>query len=63
MLGTHFARTSDEIVAYHAYYMAHILDPSKIRTNSDLQFDTVVGASAEWTLISLTSKGSYLTIN
>ena len=40
MLGQHFAKSQEEEIAFQAYYMAHLMDHERIRTNSQLRFDT-----------------------
>ena len=40
MLGQHFAKNQEEEAAFQAYYMAHLLDHERIRTNSELRFET-----------------------
>ncbi len=40
MLGQHFARSQEEEMAFQAYYMAHLMDHGRIRTNAELRFET-----------------------
>ena len=40
VLAAHYANAGEEEIAFQAYYMAHLLDHQKIKTNSELQFDT-----------------------
>jgi hypothetical protein len=40
MLGQHFARTQEDEIAFQSYYMAHLMDHERIRTNSQLKFET-----------------------
>ena len=40
LIAKHYANSQDEEVAFNAYYMAHLLDHKKFRTNSELQFST-----------------------
>ena len=39
-MGQRFSEIGLAEYAYHCYYMAHLLNPQYIKTNSDLQFDT-----------------------
>lgn len=47
LLGTHYSKNLEEEMAFQAYYMAHLLDHQKIRTNSELQFDTMDNPSSK----------------
>ena len=40
-LGKHYMKNGDEEIAFQCYYMAHLLDPDRIRANSDLAFETL----------------------
>lgn len=39
-IGQRFAEGGLAEYAFHSFYMAHLLNPRLIKTNSDLQFDT-----------------------
>jgi hypothetical protein len=41
ILGNHYAKSAEEEVAYQCFYMAHLMDHTKIETNSALKFDTL----------------------
>ncbi len=36
----HFAKNQEEEISFQIYYMAHLLDHERIRTNSELKFET-----------------------
>ena len=36
ILGTHYSKAAEEEVAFQAYYMAHLLDHTKVGTNGDM---------------------------
>jgi hypothetical protein len=38
--GNHCAKNADEEIAFQCYYIAHLMDHQKIRTNSEMQFET-----------------------
>eukprot|EP00347_Sterkiella_histriomuscorum_P006682 403351837 len=40
MVGQHFAKNMEEEIAFQAYQIAHLKDHQKIKTNSELQFET-----------------------
>ena len=41
VIGKHYSNLGEEEIAYQAYYMAHLLDHTKIGANSSLQFETI----------------------
>lgn len=41
-IGQRFAEIGLAEYAFHAYYMAHLMMPQYIKTNSELQFDTAL---------------------
>ena len=41
-MGQRFAEVGLAEYAYHCYYMAHLMNPRYIKTNSELQFDTAM---------------------
>lgn len=45
LLGRHFAGINEDEVSFQAYYMAHLKDHQRIRTNSELKFETSTIAS------------------
>ena len=36
----HYAKNGDDVMAFQAYYMAHLLGYERIATNADLPFNT-----------------------
>ena len=40
-LAKHYAKNGEEETAFQCYYMAHLMDPERIKTNSKLQFNTL----------------------
>ncbi len=41
VLGKHYSKNGDEEIAFQCYQMAHMLEHTKIRTNSELAFTTI----------------------
>lgn len=45
-IGQRFAEGGLSEYAFHAFYMAHLMKPKLIKTNSELQFDTALPPAA-----------------
>ena len=41
VIAKHYAKNGEEETAFQCYYMAHLMDPDRIETNSKLQFSTL----------------------
>jgi hypothetical protein len=47
MLGNLYAGNGMSDFSHQAYYMAYLKDPKRFRTNSELPFETYIGADAQ----------------
>ena len=47
LIGTLYQRTGQEEVAFQCFYMAHLLDPERIHTNANMQFETAIDPSKD----------------
>jgi hypothetical protein len=60
MLGQNFAKNQEEETAFAAFYIAHLMDHERIRTNSQLRFETNAMGSGPGITAASASKGQEL---